>query len=117
MLAIPINSDVSDSPLSGYVPVRIAALLSIDTTAVDLFLQYERGREPVLYCRSGARLDQQQFLDLVDSGIERVYVRRDDFHQVCNNVLEVLEKCLQQDTVPQTEKFAALQVAFAVEIE
>jgi HD-GYP domain-containing protein (c-di-GMP phosphodiesterase class II) len=117
MLEIPINSDVSDSPLSGYVPVRIAALLSIDTTAVDLFLQYERGREPVLYCRSGARLDQQQFLDLVDSGIERVYVRRDDFHQVCNNVLEVLEKCLQQDTVPQTEKFAALQVAFAVEIE
>jgi HD-GYP domain-containing protein (c-di-GMP phosphodiesterase class II) len=108
---------MSDSPTSGYVPVRLAALKSIDTTAVDLFLQYERRRAPVLYCRSGTRLDQQHFLDLADSGVEHVYVCRDDFHLFCSNVLEVLEKYLQQDAVPQTEKFAALQVAFAVEIE
>ena len=122
---VRFDADVSETnkqrfvgqPAFGVCTCPIAALLSIDTTAVDLFLQYERDREPVLYCRSGTRLDQQQFLDLVDSGIERVYVRRDDFYQVSNNVLEVLEKCLQQDTVPQTEKFAALQVAFAVEIE
>src|SRR6476469_8864132 len=104
MFAIPFSNDVSDGPLSGYVPVRIAALRSIDTTAVDLFLQYERGQAPVLYCQSGTQLDQQHFLDLADSGVERVYVRCDDFCQICNNVLEVLEKCLQQDSVPQTEK-------------
>src|SRR5262245_59246630 len=116
-LAMPTSNGVSDGPLAGYVPVRIAALRSIDKTAVDLFLQYDRRQLPVLYCRCGTQLDQQQLLNLTDSGIEQVYVLRDDFYQVCNNVLEGLEKCLQQDTVPQTEKFAALQVAFAVEIE
>jgi HD-GYP domain-containing protein (c-di-GMP phosphodiesterase class II) len=117
MLAEPVNLDLTNTPVSGYVPLRVSALRSIDTTAVDLFLQYERNSAPVLYCRAGFRVDQQRLLELADSGVEHVYVRREDFHSFGNDLLDSLDKFLHRDTVPQTEKFAALQVAFAVEIE
>jgi HD-GYP domain-containing protein (c-di-GMP phosphodiesterase class II) len=105
------------NPLAGYVPMRTSALRAIETAAADLFVQYDRRSAPVLYCRAGAPLNSQLFADLADSGIEQVYVSKDDFAQVSSLLLESLESFFQKDTVPQTEKFAALQVAVSVEIE
>jgi HD-GYP domain-containing protein (c-di-GMP phosphodiesterase class II) len=105
------------NPTAGFVPMRPSVLRSIDTAAADLYVQYDRRSTPVLYCRAGSRLDGQHFVELADAGIEQVFVARDDFDRFSSVLLNSLEAYLHQDSVPQTEKFAALQVAVSVEIE
>jgi HD-GYP domain-containing protein (c-di-GMP phosphodiesterase class II) len=112
-----IATDASANPTAGYVPMRASTLRSIDTAAADLFVQYDRRNPPVLYCRAGCRLDGEHFAELADAGIEQVFVARDDFDRFSSVLLNSLEAYLQQDSIPQTEKFAALQVAVSVEIE
>jgi HD-GYP domain-containing protein (c-di-GMP phosphodiesterase class II) len=104
-------------PTAGYVPMRASALRSIDTAAADLYVQYDRRSAPVLYCRAGSRIGGHHFVELADAGIEQVFVAKDDFDDFSTVLLNSLETFLHQDTVPQTEKFAALQVAVSVEIE
>ena len=117
MSTTAIATDSNASPISGYVPMRTAALRSIDTAAADIYVQYDRRSRPVLYCRAGCRLDPQHFAELADAGIEQVYVIKDDFDRFSSRMLESLESYFQRDSVPQTEKFAALQIAMSVEIE
>jgi HD-GYP domain-containing protein (c-di-GMP phosphodiesterase class II) len=105
------------SPTAGYVPMRSSVLRSIDTAAADLYVQYDRRSPPVLYCRAGCELDGQHFVELADAGIEQVFVAKDDFDGFSSVLLNSLEAYLHQDAVPQTEKFAALQIAVSVEIE
>ena len=105
------------SPISGYVPMRASTLRSIDTAVADLYVQYGRRSQPVLYCKAGTALDPQLFAELADAGVEHVYVAKDDFAHFSARLLDSLESYFQKDTVPQTEKFAALQIAFSVEIE
>ena len=80
-------------------------------------MQYEPNAEPVLYCRAGSHPDEQQFAELVEGGVENLYVRSDDFGNLSNNVLTSLESLLKQDDIRRTEKFAALQMAVAVTVE
>jgi HD-GYP domain-containing protein (c-di-GMP phosphodiesterase class II) len=85
--------------------------------AVDLFSHIDSGRDPVLYCRAGRRFEQAHLHQLCESGVEQLYVRASDFYDFSRDLLESLDSLLQRDAVPQTEKYAALQVAVAVEIE
>jgi HD-GYP domain-containing protein (c-di-GMP phosphodiesterase class II) len=84
---------------------------------VDLFSQLVPGRGPVLYCRAGKRFDQAHLHQLCESGVEQLYVRTADFYEFSRDLLGSLDCLLQQDAVSQTEKYAALQVAVAVEVE
>jgi HD-GYP domain-containing protein (c-di-GMP phosphodiesterase class II) len=97
--------------------MRVSVLRSVDTAAVDLFVQYDRRASPVLYCRAGTRIDGQHFADLAEAGIEQVYVAQGDFAGFSSLLLDSLESYLQKDSVPQTERYAALQIAVSVEIE
>lgn len=117
MSTVATETDLKLNPTAGYVPLRPSVLRSIDSAPADLFLQYDRGASPVLYCRKGSPLDAKHFAELADSGIEQVYVEKEDFDSVSKRLLDSLESYFQKDSVPQTEKFAALQVAVAVEIE
>ena len=117
MSTTAIEIDPHTSPIAGYVPMRASALRSIDTAPADLFVQYDRGSPPVLYCRAGCVFNAQHFAELADAGVEQLYVGKDDFDQVSSRLLDSLESYFQRDTVPQTEKFAALQIAVSVEIE
>ena len=117
MSTLATATDLKRNPTSGYVPLRPSVLRSIESAPADLFLQYERGSAPVLYCRADSPLDAKHFAELADSGIEQVYVEKESFAAVSNRLLDSLESYFQKDCVPQTEKFAALQVAVSVEIE
>jgi HD-GYP domain-containing protein (c-di-GMP phosphodiesterase class II) len=105
------------SPVAGYVAMRTAVLRAMDRAASDIYVQYDRRSAPVLYCRRGCRLDAEHFVELADAGIEQVYVAREDFDDVSSRMLSSLESFIQMDAIPPTEKFAALQIAVAVEIE
>jgi HD-GYP domain-containing protein (c-di-GMP phosphodiesterase class II) len=104
-------------PTAGFVPMRASVLRAVDTAAADLYVQYDRRSTPVLYCRAGCRLDGQHFVELADAGIEQVFVTKDDFDGFSSVLLNSLDAYLHQDSVPQTEKYAALQVAVSIEIE
>jgi HD-GYP domain-containing protein (c-di-GMP phosphodiesterase class II) len=105
------------NPLAGYAPVQVHVLRSTGANAADLFVQYEPHLEPVLYCRAGSHPDEQQYKELAEAGVESLYVRNGDFATLSNDMYQSLDSLLKQDTVRQTQKFAALQIAVAVAFE
>jgi HD-GYP domain-containing protein (c-di-GMP phosphodiesterase class II) len=117
MIASATHGDQAASPVAGYVSVQVHTLRSISTAAVDLYVQYAPHSEPLLYCRAGWPLEAEHFIELQKAGVEQLYIRSGDFCNFSNDLLESLESLLQQEAIPQTERFAALQLAFAVEIE
>ncbi|MCI0334812.1 MAG: HD domain-containing protein [Planctomycetes bacterium] len=112
-----VDHDQTVNPLTNYVAVRVNTLRSIDTVAADLFVQYEPQSAPMLYCRAGSRPDVQQFVELEEAGVENLYVRSAEFCNFSNGLLESLESILRNETIPATEKFAAMQLAVAVAMD
>ena len=105
------------NPLFGFVSVRLNTLHSVKTSVVDVFVQYEPHSPPVLYCRAGYDLDPEHFAELADAGIENVHIRNNDFDHFGSDLLESIESYLHREGVSPSDKFSALQVAVAVEIE
>ncbi len=105
------------SPTAGYMPVQITMLRRLNQTTVDLFVQYERNSAPVLYHRAGCPLEAGITDKLRESGIDSVYVRCDDFHFFGAHLLEVVDSLAGEATVSAGERYAALQLAMAAEIE
>jgi HD-GYP domain-containing protein (c-di-GMP phosphodiesterase class II) len=105
----------SADPLSGYMTVQVEMLRRLERSTTDLYIQYELGCEPVLYYRAGCPLEADQASRLSESGVRQVLVRADEFHQFASHLMEVVDS--QPETVPPSERFAALQLAMAVEIE
>ena len=71
----------------------------------------------MLYCRAGGRVDAAHMLELQQAGVEQVYVRKGEFYKFSDDLHECLDAILRQDTIAPTEKFAALQVAVAFDVE
>ena len=117
MSATITANDQAVNHLAGFVPVQLHTLRSTRADAADLFVQYEPHCEPMLYSRAGSRPNEQQFAELQEAGVESLYVRNDDFYTFSSDLMDSLESLLQQESLPKTEKFAALQLAVAVEIE
>jgi HD-GYP domain-containing protein (c-di-GMP phosphodiesterase class II) len=89
----------------------------LDCAVVDLFLQTEPDAAPVLYQRGGGSIDAQHLQHLADLGIQRVYVRSEEFERFGANLLQSIEAQGEGAMVPAAERFAAIQLALAVEIE
>jgi len=104
-------------PLAHYVAVRVKTLRTIGGVAADLFVQYEPRSTPVLYCRAGHMPDAQQFTELEAVGVENLYVRTADFATFSDGLLDSLETVMRKDSLPATEKFAAMQLAVAVAVD
>ena len=103
------------SPMSGYMPVQVEMLRRLPHATVDLYVQYEANCEPVLYYRAGCPLEAGQASRLLESGVRQIFVRTDEFHRFASHLLETVDS--QVEAVPAAERFAALQLAMAVEIE
>jgi HD-GYP domain-containing protein (c-di-GMP phosphodiesterase class II) len=84
---------------------------------VDFYIQYELNSEPVLYYRAGGPLECDQAERLVESGVRQILVRTDEFHRFASHLLETVDSLSEGEPVPASERFAALQLAMAVEIE
>jgi HD-GYP domain-containing protein (c-di-GMP phosphodiesterase class II) len=112
-----VKSCEASSALYGYLPVHVDLLRHVPTAPVDVFIQSDRGRRPTLYCRAGLRIENKHLLNLADVGVRDVYVRTDDFHDFGAHLLESVEALLEHETVPSADRFAAMQLAVAVEIE
>jgi HD-GYP domain-containing protein (c-di-GMP phosphodiesterase class II) len=103
--------------LAGYVSVKLATLRSVETPGADLFVQYDDSQPPLLYCRAGDRLDPEHLAEIERAGVEQVYVRKEDFFRFSDDLHECLDSILRRDSIAAPEKFAALQVAVAFDVE
>ncbi|HEX4414033.1 MAG TPA: hypothetical protein VH107_10430, partial [Lacipirellulaceae bacterium] len=57
---------------SGFVPVPVRTLRATRGDAVDLFMQFEPGTQPRLYCRAGCRPEESQFTELAAANVENL---------------------------------------------
>ena len=103
--------------LAGYVAVQVDMLRRLRDAAVDLFVQYDPAAAPVPYRRAGTPMEPEQLATLLETGVQRVYVRAEDFECFGAHLLESLESLSAHEQVPVAERYAALQLALAVEIE
>ena len=103
--------------LTGYVAVQVDMLRRLRDAAVDLFVQYDPAAPPMPYRRAGCAIDPEQLATLTDAGVQRIFIRTEDFESFGANLLEALESLSAHEHVPASERFAALQLALAVEIE
>jgi HD-GYP domain-containing protein (c-di-GMP phosphodiesterase class II) len=105
------------SPTAGYLAVQVDMLRRLNHTNVDLFVQYDSNCAPVLYHRAACPIEPTHLASLAEGGIGQVYVRSEDFQQFGAHLLESVESFGNREPVPAAEKFAALQIAVAAEIE
>jgi len=117
MAAIAPVSAPSANPLSGHLAVNVEALRRLERAVVDLLVQEDPDSPPALYQRAGGELDHELIDRLVETGIRKIYVRNEDFHRFGANLLERVESLASHDVIPPAERFAALQMAAAMEIE
>jgi HD-GYP domain-containing protein (c-di-GMP phosphodiesterase class II) len=104
----------TSNPTAGFLPIQVDMLRRLAQSAVDLFVQYESDAEPMLYHRSGCPLEADQVCKLQEGGIQQIYVRSDDFQFFGAHLLETIDS---QESIPAVERYAALQLAMATEIE
>jgi HD-GYP domain-containing protein (c-di-GMP phosphodiesterase class II) len=102
---------------SNYITVPVDTLKCLTVAPVDVFVAYKSSGPPMLYCRAGYPLASVQFLGLSDAGVEKVFVRTEDFHSFGEELLESVQSLLLKDDVPAQDRFALLQAAISVEIE
>ena len=105
------------NPTAGYVAVKIDMLRRMRNATVDLFVQYDQHAAPVLYHRAGSPIDGKQWSTLTESGVQHIYVRSGEFQSFGKNLLQTVQSAVEIESVPPAERFAALQIALAVEIE
>ncbi len=100
---------------SRFMPVQLHMLRRLSRTPADLCLLTKGEAEPILYHRAGFPIDPGQLERLAESGVQQIYVRTDQFQDFAQCLLETLDASV--DPVPPGERYAALQLAMAVEIE
>ncbi len=116
-LSTAVATNPAADPLRGYLPVHVNMLKRVDRAPVDVFVQPDRNSSPTLYCRAGLPMENHQLLGLSEAGIKDVYVRTGDFQDFGSHLLESIESLLETETVSPADRFAALQLAVAVEVE
>ena len=117
MALTTLATDPSIDPLRGFLPVHVDMLRRVRQAPVDIYVQHERKSTPTLYCRAGLSLENQKLLGLADAGIRDVYVRSGEFQDFGAHLLESIDALTEDEAVPAADRFAALQLAVAVEIE
>jgi HD-GYP domain-containing protein (c-di-GMP phosphodiesterase class II) len=102
---------------TGYMAVQVEMLRRLSHATSDLYIQYGAGSEPVLYSRAGCPFEPDHAGRLLESGVCQVLVRTDEFYRFASHLLETVDAQAEEEEVPAVERFAALQLAMAVEIE
>lgn len=117
MPSVAASPSIRINPLSGFIAVQPEMLRRLRNTAVDLFVQYQPNCSPLLYHRAGREIGSTHLASLLDTGVQRIYVRTADFQSFGGHLLESLDDQTADEPVAQTERFAALQLALSGEIE
>jgi hypothetical protein len=117
MPAVQASTTQAASSNSGHVAVPVDSLKCLAVAPVDVFVQHQADRPPSLYCRAGYPLASTQFKGLAESGVRKVHIRAGGCCNFGADLLHSIQSLLEQESIPCTERFAALQTAVSVELE
>jgi HD-GYP domain-containing protein (c-di-GMP phosphodiesterase class II) len=117
MSATATSLQRSEGSRTSFTAVQIDVLQWTGAVAVDLFVHHGDGEAPILFRRAGMPILARQLAELKEAGLEHLHVRSVDFATLSSDVLESLEATLQQDGMSGAHRFAAMQLAVAVEVE
>jgi HD-GYP domain-containing protein (c-di-GMP phosphodiesterase class II) len=95
----------------------LRALQALTTIDVDLYVQYEASSAPALLCTAPWEIDRERVAELAAVGVEQLLVRRHDFIDFSEQLSRGLDRLLQHEAVPASEKFALMQTAVAAELQ
>lgn len=102
---------------AGYTPVSIELLNYVCQIDVNLYSFVSLKSSPVLFRDAKYPVDLQQIKRLTSDGARFFYVRDNEFNRISRNLFQSLDTLIQDDSVPETTRFAAVQVAVAAEVE
>src|SRR5690349_17523468 len=88
------NSSDTKYP-DGFVPIAVRTLRTTRADAVDLFVLREAGSQPRLYSHANSGPSDDQYAELLSSGVENLYVRSRDFAHFSNQLLDSIDAILQ----------------------
>src|SRR5687767_4500857 len=117
MTAITDRAPCATNSSAGYLAVQVSMLRRLQNSPVDLFVRYELRSPLVLYHRANCPLDPNRLAALVEGGVQNIYVQSEDFQRFGAYLLAAVESAADHGFVPPAERFAALQLAVAAEIE
>jgi HD-GYP domain-containing protein (c-di-GMP phosphodiesterase class II) len=117
MTVTAINEPKISGPTCGYMPVQVEMLQRLRHSPVDMFIQYDTSAAPVLYHRAECPLEIGQADRLFQTGVRQIFIRTDEFQRFAAQLLLAIDSDSEREAVPAAERFAALQLAMAVEIE
>jgi HD-GYP domain-containing protein (c-di-GMP phosphodiesterase class II) len=103
--------------VAGFTAAPLSVFRSLASTVVDVYVVHDPSSGPMLYCQAGWALDRARLDELVNNDVAHLLVKDGDFAAFSNSLLTSLESTLRRAAVPPTERFAALQMAVAAEIE
>ena len=115
--AVATTESKPADPTADFMTVRLEMLRRLPGTAVDLYIQYKADTSPTLYYRAGCKFEPDQIPRLLKTGLRHILVRSEDFHRFASGLLDAVSEQAESEVVPPAERFAALQLAMAVEIE
>jgi hypothetical protein len=96
--SVPLNAPDANCP-GGFVPIAVRTLRTTRADAVDLFVQYEAGTQPRLYSRADHGPSDDQYAELLNGGIESLYVRSRDFPAISNQLLDSVDAILKEPLI------------------
>ena len=91
----------------GFIPVSLSTLYPTDGLGLDLYIRPQGYERPVLFC-AGAPLQQRDLSRLEETGITKVYIRRESRPRYQEFLREHLDTWLGDSALPLSTRAAAL---------
>lgn len=92
----------------GFIPVSLSTLYPTDGLGLDLYIRPQGFERPVLYCASKLPLKQGDLSKLEESGITKVYIRREAREHYQQFLRDHLDVWLDNDRMPLATRIGAL---------
>jgi HD-GYP domain-containing protein (c-di-GMP phosphodiesterase class II) len=93
---------------TGFIPVSVATLYPTEGLGVDLYIRPQGYDEPILYCARTLNVKQDDLWRLEDSGVTRLYIRRDERRTYQQFLRQHLDGWLRDPAQPMKARTAML---------
>lgn len=105
------------SRIAGYAAIHPNLLRTLVSAPVDLFVLPEGYELPKLLSKAGLDVTSEQIEKIRRDSSKRLYVREGDYRNLTGQLLESIDELIQDESIPQPERFAFLQSAAEGEIQ
>jgi HD-GYP domain-containing protein (c-di-GMP phosphodiesterase class II) len=112
-----VISDVSSAAPARLMCVPLTVFRLHQTRDIDLYIWPEGAEEPTLYCSADVALAEGDLERLMQRGFRALYVTRNAYADLSENLNHELDGILSDESVSVEERMAVLQTALALEVD